>query len=154
MHQRRRLVPVCRVAVPANYASVLAGLRLRLGLSQQQLANKVGAASKAVIYQWESGKRKPSPVSGQLIAGCEQFLLVDDVVAVEDGAGLVPGEEHGDAFGDAADWTPSTRVRPRACAKDLDETLTVIGLRLSERLQRSLATTKAQGYIFRDYVRE
>jgi DNA-binding transcriptional regulator YiaG len=22
----------------------------------------VGAASKAVVYQWESGKRKPSPV--------------------------------------------------------------------------------------------
>jgi DNA-binding transcriptional regulator YiaG len=26
------------------------------------LAAKVGAASKAVVYQWESGKRKPSPV--------------------------------------------------------------------------------------------
>jgi DNA-binding XRE family transcriptional regulator len=31
-------------------------------LSQQQLADKVGAASKAVVYQWETGKRKPSPV--------------------------------------------------------------------------------------------
>ena len=41
------------------------------------------------------------PIGGQLIPGREQFLLVDDVVAVEDGAGLVPGEEHGDAFGDA-----------------------------------------------------
>ena len=30
----------------------------------------------------------------------EQFLLVDDVVAVEDGAALVPGEEHGDPLGD------------------------------------------------------
>ena len=40
-------------------------------------------------------------IGGQLIAGREQFLFVDDVVAVEDGAGLVPGEEHGDAFGDA-----------------------------------------------------
>ena len=59
---RRRLVAVCRVTVPANYAARLVGLRHRLGLSQQQLAEKVGAASKAVVYQWESGKRKPSQV--------------------------------------------------------------------------------------------
>ena len=37
----------------------------------------------------------------ELVAGLEQFLLVDDVVAVEDGAGLVAGQEHGDALGDA-----------------------------------------------------
>ena len=30
--------------------------------SQQQLAAKVGAAGKAVVYQWETGRRKPSPV--------------------------------------------------------------------------------------------
>lgn len=59
---RRRPVPVCRVTVPANYAATLVGLRYRLGLSQQELAAKVGAASKAVVYQWETGKRKPSPV--------------------------------------------------------------------------------------------
>ena len=59
---RRRPVAVCRVVVPANYAAILVGLRHRLGLSQQQLATKVGAAGKAVVYQWESGKRKPSPV--------------------------------------------------------------------------------------------
>jgi len=59
---RRRLVAVCRVTVPPNYAATLVGLRNRLGLSQQQLAAKVGAASKAVVYQWESGKRKPLPV--------------------------------------------------------------------------------------------
>ena len=29
---------------------------------RQQLAARVGAASKAVVYQWESGKRKPSSV--------------------------------------------------------------------------------------------
>jgi DNA-binding transcriptional regulator YiaG len=57
---QRRPVAVCRVSVPANYAAILVGLRYRLGLSQQQLADKVGAASKAVIYQWESGKRRPS----------------------------------------------------------------------------------------------
>jgi len=59
---RRRHVAVCRVTVPANYAATLVGLRRRLGLSQQQLAAKVGAASKAVVYQWETGKRKPSRV--------------------------------------------------------------------------------------------
>ena len=59
---RRRLVEVCRVTVPENYAATLIGLRHRLALSQQQLATRVGAAGKAVVYQWESGKRKPSPV--------------------------------------------------------------------------------------------
>ena len=37
----------------------------------------------------------------QLVAGLEQFLFVDDVVAVEDGAGLVAGQEHGDPLGEA-----------------------------------------------------
>ena len=64
---QRRLIAVCRVIVPANYAGTLVGLRLRLGLSQQQFAGKVGAASKAVIYQWESGKRKPAPMFWQQI---------------------------------------------------------------------------------------
>jgi DNA-binding XRE family transcriptional regulator len=59
---RRCLVPVCRIKVPENCAATVIGLRRRLGLSQQQLAIKVGAATKAVVYQWESGKRKPSPV--------------------------------------------------------------------------------------------
>ena len=58
----RRPVAVCRVIVPSNYAALLVGLRHRLGFSQQQLAAKIGAAGKAVIYQWESGKRKPSAV--------------------------------------------------------------------------------------------
>ena len=59
---QRRPVAVCRVVVPANYAATLVGLRSLLGLSQQRLADKVGAATKAVVYQWESGKRKPSAV--------------------------------------------------------------------------------------------
>jgi ribosome-binding protein aMBF1 (putative translation factor) len=59
---RRRLVAVCRVIVPRNYAAILVGLRHRLCLSQQQLADKIGASGKAVVYQWESGRRKPSPV--------------------------------------------------------------------------------------------
>ena len=53
----RRPVAVCRVTVPTNYAATLVGLRRRLGLSQQQLAISVGAASKAVVYQWEPSSR-------------------------------------------------------------------------------------------------
>ena len=41
----------------------------------------------------------------------------------------------------AVAWTPTTRVQP-TCGKD-STTLTVLGLGLSERLQRSLATTNA-----------
>ena len=37
----------------------------------------------------------------------------------------------------------ATRVPPRAYGKDSTDTLTVLGLGLSERLQRSLATTNA-----------
>ena len=40
-------------------------------------------------------------IGDKLVAGVEQFLLVDDVVAVEDGAALVAGQEHGDPLGDA-----------------------------------------------------
>lgn len=69
---RRPLVEVCRIAIPPNYASVLVGLRCRLGLSQQQLADKVGAASKAVVYQWESGKRRPSPVFWLRVSGLQR----------------------------------------------------------------------------------
>ena len=36
----------------------------------------------------------------ELVPGVEQFLLMNNVVTVEDGAALVPGQEHGDAFGD------------------------------------------------------
>ena len=47
-----------------------------------------------------AGWHRLRQIGDQLVPGVEQFLLVDDVVAVEDGAALVPGQEHGDAFGD------------------------------------------------------
>ena len=46
--------------VPPDYDRQLVQLRRRFGLSQAELAERVGAASKAVIYQWESRKRRPS----------------------------------------------------------------------------------------------
>jgi DNA-binding XRE family transcriptional regulator len=53
--------------VPADYARRLRCIRRQLGLTQQQLAAKIRAARKAVVYQWESGKRRPSPVFWQRI---------------------------------------------------------------------------------------
>ena len=76
---QRRPVAVCRVTVPAGYAATLVGLRHWLGLSQQELAAKVGAAGKAVVYQWESGKRKPSPVFWLRI---QRLLRTRGVVAI------------------------------------------------------------------------
>jgi DNA-binding transcriptional regulator YiaG len=48
--------------VPRDYDRRLIELRCGLQLSQAQLATALGAASKAVIYQWESRKRVPSPI--------------------------------------------------------------------------------------------
>ena len=41
-----------------------------------QLAEKVGAASKAVVYQWESAKRKPSPVFWLRIQRLQRQLAI------------------------------------------------------------------------------
>ena len=49
-------------SVPPDYAARLMRVRRELRLTQAQLADQIGAAGKAVVYQWESGKRKPSPV--------------------------------------------------------------------------------------------
>ena len=40
-------------------------------------------------------------IGDELVPGVEQFLLMNNVVAVKDGAALVPGQKHGDPFGDA-----------------------------------------------------
>ena len=44
--------------------------------------------------------RRLRQIGDELVPGVEQFLLVNNVVAVEDGAALVPGQEHGDPLGD------------------------------------------------------
>jgi len=48
--------------IPPDYADQIRRVRQRPGLTQTQLAARVGAARKAVVYQWESRKRCPSPV--------------------------------------------------------------------------------------------
>jgi DNA-binding XRE family transcriptional regulator len=37
-------------------------IRQSLQMTQARLASEIGAAGKAVVYQWESGKRRPSPL--------------------------------------------------------------------------------------------
>ncbi len=51
-----------RLEIPPDWAGRLVRIRQELHLTQARLAEQIGAASKAVVYQWESGKRKPSPV--------------------------------------------------------------------------------------------
>ena len=41
------------------------------------------------------------------VKGVEQFLLVDDVVTVEDGAARVPGQAHGDLLGHVGAGRPA-----------------------------------------------
>jgi DNA-binding transcriptional regulator YiaG len=59
--------PIPRPTVPEDYDQQLRALRLRLRLTQEGLARSVGAAGKAVIYQWESRRRTPSPVLWQRV---------------------------------------------------------------------------------------
>lgn len=54
--------PPPHTAVPPDWPAQLLRIRRELRLSQAQLAERIGAASKAVVYQWEAGKRTPSPV--------------------------------------------------------------------------------------------
>ena len=55
------LAPV-PVRVPPDCAQRLRAMRRELGFTQAALAQRLGAAGKAVVYQWESGKRRPSSV--------------------------------------------------------------------------------------------
>ena len=50
-------------------------------------------------------------IGDELVAGVEQFLLVNNVVAVEDGAALVPGQEQATRSGTFA------RIRLRAAVR-------------------------------------
>ena len=58
--------------VPSDYADRLLRVRRTLRLTQGQFAEAIGAANKAVVYQWESKKRTPSPVFWQEIAALEK----------------------------------------------------------------------------------
>ena len=63
----QEVCPLPLPAVPDNYDKRLRGLRRRMRLTQGALAGRIGAAGKAVVYQWESRKRTPSPVLWQRV---------------------------------------------------------------------------------------
>ena len=62
-----RRAPLTWSTVPVDYDVRIQAVRRGLGLSQAQFADRVGAARKAVVYQWETRKRCPSPVFWQRI---------------------------------------------------------------------------------------
>jgi DNA-binding transcriptional regulator YiaG len=62
-------------SVPADYDARLKRLRRELELTQDDLARRVGAANKAVVYQWESRKRRPSPVCWKRVEDREPIRL-------------------------------------------------------------------------------
>ena len=62
-----RRAPLTWSTVPVDYDVRIRAVRRDLGLSQARFAARVGAARKAVVYQWEARKRCPSPVFWQRI---------------------------------------------------------------------------------------
>jgi transcriptional regulator with XRE-family HTH domain len=59
---RQPPTPAAFPPVPPDYDKRLSALRRRHGLTQAEMAARIGAAGKAEIYQWESRKRRPSAV--------------------------------------------------------------------------------------------
>ena len=66
--------PLTWASVPDDYDARIRALRRARGVSQGQLARLVGAARKAVVYQWEARKRTPSPLFWQRIAALHRRL--------------------------------------------------------------------------------
>ena len=69
-----RRLPLTWTSVPNDYDAQIRALRRARELSQGQLATLVGAARKAVVYQWEARKRTPSPLFWQRIAALHRHL--------------------------------------------------------------------------------
>ena len=92
----------CRVSSPVSPAGP-PDARLRGG-APHEAERRCGARDGGAGWVGAPATRRRlcvlRQIGDQLVAGLEQFLFVDDVVAVEDGAGLVAGQEHGDALGD------------------------------------------------------
>jgi DNA-binding XRE family transcriptional regulator len=70
-HYRRfggqKACPAPLPTVPPDFGLQLRVFRRRLRLTQAGLARRIGASGKAVVYQWESKKRTPSPVLWQRV---------------------------------------------------------------------------------------
>lgn len=63
-------------AVPVDYNTRLRELRHLMRLSQGELARRIGAAGKAVVYQWEARKRIPSAVFWKTIEDLKTTLPI------------------------------------------------------------------------------
>lgn len=63
-------------SVPPDYDRQLRALRVRHDFSQSTLAKRIGAANKAVVYRWESRKRRPSPVFWQRLQCLNTELML------------------------------------------------------------------------------
>jgi DNA-binding transcriptional regulator YiaG len=68
----QEVCPLPLPTVPDDDDDRLRGLRRRKRLTQDALARRIGAAGKAVVYQWESRKRTPSPVLWQRVLELER----------------------------------------------------------------------------------
>ena len=105
------------IVVPNDYSRQLKRLRRRLGLTLNELAKRIGAANKAVIYQWESRKRRPSPVLWlevhRLIA---TGLLSDCNGSIRHPSDRTPTWDRQRSSVSSADDQPDKRSRPEACA--------------------------------------
>ncbi len=116
-HYRRfsgqRICPAPLPTVPNDYHQQLRALRRRLRLTQDDLARRIGAAGKAVIYQWESRKRTPSPVLWQQVM---RLQLVGARAAVSN-RGLAPTREPMRAVD--GPQTPPDLTRLRLSADDV-----------------------------------
>ena len=69
-----RRAPLTWASMPEDYDAQIRAVRRAGGLSQAQLATLVGAARKAVVYQWEARKRTPSPLFWQRLAALHRRL--------------------------------------------------------------------------------
>jgi DNA-binding XRE family transcriptional regulator len=67
----QRPAPLRWDTVPLDCAVRIRNLRQQLGMTLAEFAAQVGAAFKAVKYQWESEKRCPSPLFWQRIQDME-----------------------------------------------------------------------------------
>lgn len=71
-----------------NFSSNLRYLRKQKGMSQEDLANKLGYKSFTTIQKWESGVSEPSVSTVKKIAGI--FGVTMDQMINEDSSGFVP----------------------------------------------------------------
>ena len=103
-HYRRfsgqKICPAPLPTVPNDYPQQLRALRRRLRLTQDGLARRIGAAGKAVIYQWESRKRTPSPVLWQQVlrlqlVGARTVEASAAVPKASRGMGSAPSQDGG-----------------------------------------------------------